>query len=235
MCGAQPNDLSNGQQTRIDRTARWLAACGVVTPILDVLVTVKLAALDPSYSHAQQYISELGEAGRPYAAVFNSWCGVYGLLFGGFALAAGRGLRSRAVLAVLLAIAVVSVVGGIFPCDPGCLGESPAAQVHMLAGHVGLVAIFLSPLLSWFAMRKSAAWRGYQTFTLTCGVLLVGASGWLGACHYLGGGHERCPLGTVQRLILGIQYLWMVVIAMQLWRLACQQPSTRSASEGIVN
>jgi hypothetical membrane protein len=107
---------------------RWLAACGVAAPVVDVLVTAGLAARDPGYSHARQYISELGEAGRPYAAPFNAWCFAYGLLFAGFAVALGRGPGSRSVLTALLAVAAASIASGAFPCDPGCAGESPAAR-----------------------------------------------------------------------------------------------------------
>src|SRR5262245_52325693 len=110
---------------------RWLAACGVVTSVLDMLVTLALAALDPQYSHSRQYISELGEVGRPYAALFNAWCIVYGVLFTGFAVALGRGLNSRLVLSALLAMAASSAAGGAFPCDPGCAGESPGARAHL--------------------------------------------------------------------------------------------------------
>src|SRR5262245_24159985 len=81
--------------THIDVTMRCLAACGIVAPILDVLITVWLGALDPGYSQVRQYISELGEAGRPYAGVFSAWCFLWGLLFAGFAIALGRGLGGR--------------------------------------------------------------------------------------------------------------------------------------------
>ena len=76
--------MTGGKQ--VDVTMRWLAACGVVVPILDVLITTWLGAIDPGYSHVRQYISELGEAGRPYAAVFTAWCLVWGILFAGFAV-----------------------------------------------------------------------------------------------------------------------------------------------------
>src|SRR4029077_9656817 len=85
-------------------TMRWLAACGIVTPALDVLITSGLSALDPGYSHTQQFISELGEDGRPYATAFNTWCVAYGCLFAGFAVALGRELDSRPLLIVLLAV-----------------------------------------------------------------------------------------------------------------------------------
>jgi hypothetical protein len=57
--------------------------------------------------------------------------------------------------------------------------------------------------------------------TLASGVLLVATIGWLGACHYLAGReHKGCPVGLIQRLILGIQYAWMMLVADRLWRIA---------------
>src|SRR5262245_61030749 len=164
-------------KTHIDVTTRWLAACGVVVPVLDMVITAWLGALDPGYSHARQYISELGEDGRPYAAVFNAWCLAYGVLLAGFAVALGRGLGSGSVFIALLAVAAASIAGGVFPCDPGCAGRSPSARVHFLTGYVGLAAILLTPLLAWFAMRANPAWRNYRAFTLTSGSLLVAATG----------------------------------------------------------
>lgn len=199
---------------------RWLAVCGIVTPVADLLVTAGLAALDPRYSHSRQYISELGAGGRPYAALFNVWCVVYGLLFAGFAIGLGRGLRSRAVLVSLLAVAAASAVAGVFPCDPGCAGSTPAAKIHILIGHVGALAGVLAPVLSWAAMRGRPAWRGYETFSLAAGVLLLVATGWLAAGYYSGGGQRWCPVGVAQRVLLAIQYGWMVVLAVRLWVLA---------------
>jgi hypothetical protein len=124
----------DGKRGHADVVMKWLATCGIVTPILDVLFTIGLAALDPHYSHSRQYISELGEDGRPYAAVFNAWSFVYGPLFACVAVSLGRGLNSRPVLIACLAIAVCSVVTGAFPCDPGCACETPTAKVHMLTG-----------------------------------------------------------------------------------------------------
>src|SRR5262245_38533357 len=124
---------------------RWLAACGLVTPVADVLVTAVLAALDPGYSHARQYISDLGAAGLRYAASFNAACAAYGVCFTGFAVGLGGALGSRPVLAVLLVVAALSAAAGVFPCDPGCAGNTPAAKVHILTGHVGAPAIVLAP------------------------------------------------------------------------------------------
>jgi hypothetical protein len=209
---------------------RWLAACGVVTLIVDVLLTIGLAALDPEYSHSRQYISELGEEGHPYAAVLNVWSFVYGLLFAGFGVSLSRGLNSWPVLITFLAITACSVVTGAFPCDAGCAGDTPAAKVHMLTGYVSLPATILTPLFAWFAMKGNTAWRGYRTLSLAATILLLASSGWLVACYFMGREQAGCAVGAAQRLVLGILYMWMVAVAVRLWGLAGQPSSKRRGS-----
>jgi hypothetical membrane protein len=214
--------MAERQRRKTDMMMRWLAAFGIATLILDVLLTIGLAALDPQYSHSRQYISELGEDGRPYAAVFNAWSFIYGLLLAGFAVSLGRGLNSRPVLITCLAIAACSVATGAFPCDQGCAGETPAAKVHMATGYVSFPAIILAPWFAWFAMRKSELWRGYRALTLAVAILLLASTGWLVACHFTGREQEGCAVGVAQRLVVGILYTWMVAVAVRIWTLAGQ-------------
>jgi hypothetical membrane protein len=206
---------------------RWLAACGVVTLIVDVLFTIGLAALDPQYTHSRQYISELGEDGRPYAAVFNVWSFVYGFFFAGLAMALGRGLNSWPVMIACLAIAACSVVTGAFPCDAGCAGETISGKVHILTGYVSFPAIILAPWFAWFAMKGSAVWRDYRPITLAAAILLLASTGWLVGCHFSGREQEGCAVGVAQRLIVGVLYTWMLALALRIWGLA-GQPSSRS-------
>lgn len=206
----------------IEMVARWLAACGIVIPVADIMVTTGLAALDADYSHARQYISELGEDGRPYAALFNAWCVVYGLLFGGFAFGLGRGLGSWPVLVAMLAVAAASVAGAVFPCDFGCAMQTPTAQVHLLTGYVNIAGIVAAPFLSWAAMRGQPAWQRYKGFSLAAAILLLIATGFLAVDYYgyAGRGPRWCPVGVTQRALLGIQYGWMIAVAGRLWVLA---------------
>lgn len=128
--------MSSGK--RADRTMRWLAAYGIIAPVLDLLITVWLGALDPSYSHVRQFISELGEPGRPYAAAFTAWCLLWGILFAGFAFALGRGFGGQKGSwlgpGALLIMAASSIVVGFFPCDPGGTARTVSGHVHLFVG-----------------------------------------------------------------------------------------------------
>jgi hypothetical protein len=209
--------------TTADRTLTWLAAGGLTAPVLDVLITAWLAALDPDYSHLRQFMSELGETGRPHAAVFSAWCVLYGLLFAGFAVALARELggnrHSCLGPGALLVVAACSVLLGFFPCDPGCAGETTSARVHILVGEVATAAIVAAPFLAWLGMWGDERWRGHRVLALVSGVLLAAVAGWLAVCHYAGLGRAACALGAAQRLFLGILYVWVEVVAIRLWRL----------------
>jgi hypothetical membrane protein len=204
---------------RSELTTKWLAICGVIAVVIDVPFTIGMGALDPQYSHSRQYVSELGAVGRPYAAVFNTWCVVYGFLYAGFAVALGRVLNSRVVMIGLLLIAANSAVSGVFPCDPGCAGQTPAARVHMFNGYVGFAATIVAPLFAWTAMKERAAWRGYRALTLASVIALVVATAWLAACQFTGREHAGCPVGAAQRLVMGIQYVWITAMAVRVWLL----------------
>jgi hypothetical membrane protein len=201
----------------------WLAAGGLLTPVTDVLITVWLGTLDPNYSHLRQFMSELGEAGRPCAAVFWAWSILYGFLFAGFPIGLARGLKGHRAAwlgpGALLVVAFTSSLTGVFPCDPGCAGETVSAKMHILVGEIGTAALVSSPFLVWISMRGHQAWRGYRAFTLATGLLVALATGWLAVGYYGGMGRSAWALGAAQRVSVGILYVWMVVVTIRLWKL----------------
>lgn len=206
-----------------DLTTMCLAAGGPLAVMIDVLITAWLGALDPNYSHIRQFISELGETGRPNVAVYSVWCVFYGLLFACFALALARSLDGHKGAwlgpGALLVVAACSILSGFFPCDPACVGETMSARVHILVGEVATAATVIAPFLTSIGMRGSQAWRSCQAPTLAAGVLLAAVAVWLAVCHYAHLGRSACALGAAQRLFLGILYGWVAVVAIRLWRL----------------
>lgn len=198
---------------------------GAIAPVLDVAIVAALAALQPGYSHVRHFISELGETGRPFAAFANIWFILVSMMFGGFAIALREGIRSSRVSAIgaLLfgAWAVTGVIGGLFPCDPGCQGDSLAGVVHVILGEVGAVCLLPVPTLIWLGVRGDPRWAGYGWFTLAVQALALASHLLLGAVYF--GISPLAPMlestvGAIQRFSLGVFYSWTAVIGLKIVR-----------------
>ncbi len=76
---------------------RALAVCGAVAPIVFTVAMIAASLQHPAYSHAKNFISELGATGAPGATVMN-FAGFlpYGILMMAFAAAVHRGIRADA-------------------------------------------------------------------------------------------------------------------------------------------
>lgn len=132
---------------------KLLAWFGLIAPLLRLTLILVLGFLQPGYSHARDYISELSAEGAPYAALMNVLGLVtVGILLLGFSIALWRALRPGVSIAggsVMLAAAGVAFVAvGVFPCDPGCAVEAPSItmQRHILAGFLAMSAQTLAPV-----------------------------------------------------------------------------------------
>lgn len=203
------------------------ALCGIILVIGDVLLTISLGALNPGYDHVRQFISELGEAGRPFAWLFAIWSVIYGALFAEFSVGLVRSLKGQSGAriggAALFAVALTSAADGIFPCDPGCSPQTLSGITHIVAGAISLVAIALAPFFIARAMMTAAAWRGYSAFTFCTGCTLCSLSAWL-ACCFLFGVTEAIE-GAVQRALVLALYTWIAVLSVRIWRLANVGPT----------
>ena len=131
-----------------------LAWLGLIAPVIRLSLILVLGTLQPGYSHARDYISELGAMGAPYAWLMNSLgIVVVGICLAGFSFAIWRVLQRDLLVTIgslMLAIAGLAFIGvGIFPCDPGCEMENPSVTMlrHIQFGTVAMFAQTLAPLL----------------------------------------------------------------------------------------
>lgn len=173
-----------------------------------LFLTVFGGAQFPGYSHAAQFISELGARQAPHEQLVR-WAGFLpaGVLLLVFCAAARAALpRSMLTTLGLLGLAVYGlgyVAAAFFPCDPGCrpAQPSPAQMVHNLAG---LAGYGLAPLslaaLAWQARR----WQGGGYLTVT-GFTAAG----LCVLGLLSLSPESPYVGWSQRLIEGSVLLWV--------------------------
>ena len=192
-----------------------------------LLLTVAIGAANfPGYSHAAQYISELGAHGAPHGRMV-SWLGFVpsGLLLMVFAFAAPLALPRSAWawlgFAALGYYAFGLVAGGIFPCDFGCRPEEPTASqvIHNAVAGTGYLTGITALLILGIQSRK---WPGGRH------LLPLGLACWVAAALSLpflepGFGY----VGIAQRAIELSMGTWVIACALYLGRVtALRQDGT---------
>lgn len=193
--------------------ANRLAFISAVLGTLAVfLLTVLGGAAFPNYSHASQFISELGARGAPNAQVIN-FAGFLpaGVLICTFALCAWRTLpRSRVTSLGFLGIALFAagyLVAAFFPCEGDCRPAQPSASqaVHNLLGLAGYVTAPLAlALLGWQARSWPKASHLFFAGFGCAGVALLGLL-------FLSPDFEY--VGIAQRLLEASVLSWVVLCA----------------------
>lgn len=170
------------------------------------------------FSLLTDYISELGERGSSTGFVVNYAAFLLtGALYVGFAAAAGRTLTGGwgyALAAGLIALDGIGRMGaGVYPCDPGCLGNSASQELHRLSATVGFSAGIAAALVWGIIARRDErlrglAWYSIATGLVACILLLVMSS-------------ERRSLGIagiLEHVASALLSLWLVVLALRLLR-----------------
>lgn len=181
------------------------------------LLTVLGGANFPNYSHASQFISELGASGAPNARIVNL-AGFLpaGILLSAFAFFAWRSLpRATATTFGMLGLALFALgylAAVIFPCEPGCRPAQPSLSqaLHNLFGLAGYLTAPLSLfLLGWKARKWPKA-------------LHLSALGFIGGGLALLGLLFLSPdfqyVGVAQRVLEGSVLTWIVICALYLNR-----------------
>jgi hypothetical membrane protein len=194
---------------------RASAACGVVAPILSVIVAVSVGYLHPGYSFAEQRLSDLGAFGAPYAPIFN----VVVLMTSGVLVAVlSLGLYSEfssdrvaRIGCRLLTLSGASLfMTGIFPCDVGSVGATASGMLHGVFAGIGTFAIIGAALAMGLGLRRNAVWRNHSWFSLGVAVLAVSL--------YVP--YQLSSLtqweGAIQRMLVMVLLLWLEVMSLKL-------------------
>jgi hypothetical protein len=196
---------------------KLVLATALLGALAVVLLTVIGGATFPGYSHASQFISELGAAGAPHAGLVNM-AGFLpaGTLVCAFAALAWKALpRSGGTTVGMLGIGLFGfgyLVAAYFPCDAGCRpGEPSIAQlVHNMLGLAGyLTAPLVLALLGW----QARSWPG-------AGVLpVLGFAGAVGAFVGLALlSPEFAYVGVAQRVLEASVLVWIVACGIYVSR-----------------
>jgi len=180
-----------------------------------VLLTVIGGANFPNYSHASQFISELGASGAPNARLIN----LAGFLPAGifiiaFAFLARRSLpRSGATTFGLIGLALFALgylVAAFFPCEADCRPTEPTLSqaIHNLFGLAGYLIAPLSLFaLGWQARRWARATHLSVLGFIASGFALLGLLFLSPEFRYV---------GVAQRILEGSVLTWIMACALYL-------------------
>ncbi len=201
--------------------------CGILSPLLWLLLIGVAGAMRPEFNHITHYISELGERGSSTEYMMRiAAFGFTGFLYICFASALlvtfRDGWRST-LAAVLIGLDGLGRIGaGVFACDPGCEGLSMSQELHRLFATLGFISGILAAI-AWGIIFQRRGWPpGLNWYSVGTGILAL--------IFLLLMSWTRNPLnapGLFEHLATVVLSLWVLVFAVHLVR-SPEQSSQRS-------
>ena len=192
---------------------RLAALAGVVAPPTASAALLGFGWLSPGYDPLRRTVSRLAEPGAPYALAVDLTLAALGLalLAVAWALHERHAPRARPPAAAL-ALAGVALLGV-------ALVGRDASRPALLVTHRALaLALFLglalAPLLAAASLRADPAWRAWTAASLATAAL----SALLLAAAVLLVVTGRLPAGVWERTFMGLNLLWVMLLAARLAR-----------------
>jgi len=201
---------------------RALLVCGILSSVLYVAMTFLVAMQWEGYSSAAQTISELSAIDAPTRSLW-VWPGAFYTVlvtaFGwGVWMSAGR---TRALRAVGRLIVIYGALGLVWPFAPMHLREVLAAgggtlsdTIHIVLGAVTVVLMLLA--MTFGATAFGRWFRLYSIASLV--VLMAGGALTFRDAPRIGANLPTPWIGLWERINVGVFLLWVVVLAVALWR-----------------
>ena len=196
---------------------RPLLLTGFVGPLVFAITVVLVASLRPSYSHVNQFMSELGETGGHLAWVMNYF---------GFMLSAGlilifvlafrtrlpRTLLNLVGTSLLVVFAISMFFAGVFSCDVGCplTEQSFNQELHDLFSILAFPAFTAGVFSCGLSLSRTASWRRFGNYSLVTAVLSL-----ILLVAMVQSEASREGTGIYQRLYLGVLFLWLMVMSVR--------------------
>ncbi|HEX6556869.1 MAG TPA: DUF998 domain-containing protein [Ktedonobacteraceae bacterium] len=218
---------------------RLLLACGMIGPLLFIIVFLIEGATRPGYSAWRHAVSQLSLGDQGWMNSINIFvCGLFLLCFAfGLRLVLQSGKASFWGPSLTLLCGVLFITAAIFPVNPalGYLpGVAPTYSLHGLI-HALAVTIFfgcLSALCFVLGQRfvDGADWTGWALYSRITGVVV--------ALFYIAtpvvttldmnGLLPNAPGGLLQRVAIISGFGWIMLLALRLMRQEKQVRASRS-------
>jgi hypothetical membrane protein len=194
------------------------AICGIITPILYLLMVIIGGALSPGYNHITETVSELLVAGapnRPLLATLMIISSVLGILFPiGLHRGINEGRGSKVGPAFLIIAAVLGIFTTYFPQDPGGPPVTFAGTVHVVL-LIPMVILSLGAFLAfWRRLKSDSLWSGYDRYSLITFIVAI-PLGVISAVLL-----DSPYVGLLERISVAVVLQWGFVMAIKLFRLS---------------
>jgi hypothetical membrane protein len=195
---------------------RFLSMCGMVAPVLFVLMTILGGAISPGYSHLADTVSELFSPGAPNKLLLDTLHTIFAFLFVLFGIGVLQFVRGSAHstrvgvigAALFITAGLVSVATAtIYPQDAWGSVPTFSGQMHIILS--GVVAIFsmLSMLFLGIWFNRAAIYPGFGTYSfITIAVTLLSAGCFMAALN-------SPIMGLTERITILAGFLWVFVLA----------------------
>ncbi|HEY7942708.1 MAG TPA: DUF998 domain-containing protein [Candidatus Limnocylindrales bacterium] len=203
------------------RRAAILAIAGI---LVYFLVDVALRVLEPQYSLLRNAESDYGNGA--FAWLMDLDFVLRGAASAAVVLALTAVVRAaglvRLGLSLVLVWAVASALLAFFPDDLASAPVTSAGRVHLVLAVAAFVAMSVGAVIVAWALRRDAAWR--PIIPLLSGLAVAG----LVALPLVGRPPLRGDLGLFERLFLGLELGWLLVVAAWAHRLDAHERSRGS-------
>ncbi len=211
-----PEQMLKQPTERRDYLLAFLAACGMLAPVLYIVTWILAGLLYPGYNPLTQSTSELTSKAAPAAAAAIANFGGYalGLLVIAFAFGLYRGVcHSRWLLVGSFLVGLfglICVIQPFFPMDPGASSHAFQNMMHDAVYMISGFALIPGLLVLFVAFAKDPSLRPYRWYTLITPALILLAGVDVGLF----------PAGVPERLSTLMLLIWFEVVAFWLLRLA---------------
>ena len=200
-----------------------LLACGVLSSLFYVAITILTALRYEGYSSASQTISELSAIGAPTRTLWVLLAAVYSLLVTAFGWGVWRSASRNRPLRVAggLIMAGFAVTGLVWPLAPMHVREVLAAGGGTLSDTMHIVLAMITVVLMSLAIGFGAAAfeKRFRLYSIRTMVILVGFGVLTGLDSPRISANLPTPwIGVWERISIGAFLLWIVVLAVTLLR-----------------
>lgn len=200
------------------KKSKIYAISGILAPINSLVFIALLGYLIPGYNHISNMISELAAKGSQYAFLGNLSLIMTGILLLVFAkglyLKLPKNNNTKIFIALISFFAVFACLGSAtFPCEIENNGLNCPTKTHEIINGLALGALSLAPIMFMIGTKNASKWK--SLYSISCFVQILGL---IALSLFIL--QPQDLIGLLQRVCLGIYFLWIEILAIKLYLLA---------------